>query len=40
MKIDLKAIPIKVPILKVTEKEITILGLIKIKRKKKLKNKP
>ena len=35
MKIDWKAIPIKVPILKVDEKGITILGLFKVKSKKK-----
>jgi hypothetical protein len=34
VKIDLKNFPIKIPILTVTEKEINIFGLLKIKRKK------
>jgi len=34
MKIDWKSIPIKVPILKVNEEGITILGFIKVKSKK------
>jgi len=40
MNIDLKKIPIKLPILKIDGEEIKILGLFKIKYKKKFLKKP
>lgn len=40
MNIDWKEMKVNVPIIKVTEKEVTIFGILKIKRKKKISKKP